>query len=266
MDNQKAKFSCWMKILLAILIVLFITILYILITVNIVDKNANKLLSMPKVPFTSNMKFCALSEDIYDTDYESGSILFIKNNSSYIVGDKVLIKNKYDDKKEYAVNNYYVVGVISKSSESGMTANLLSYNNEVIDVLPEQVEGKLISDIKFIGNIYNNMLGLKGYLLFGAIPALILLLIYSIMRLTVLNRVNNCNEQEATNNSDETEQVVLEYTNIKTIQELIDQEDNVELVQENLDKLPPPISDTTKNRIQKLNKNNSVEIMQRIKE
>jgi hypothetical protein len=201
--SDKITLQLWMKIVLLIVLFFIVIILYSLILANITDFQAKQQRTLPQVPFTTTKSFCPLSESVHNVEYEKGGLLIISKPENYVVGDKILIQNRYADKKKYSINKSYVLGVISEINGEEYVANLFSFEKQPLTIKASEIAGKVDKYYAFIGGIYNNLVGIKGYVLFGAIPILVFCLLYFIFRLVCIDKKSRelQAESESTANS-----------------------------------------------------------------
>ncbi|WMJ22252.1 hypothetical protein RBG61_09650 [Paludicola sp. MB14-C6] len=219
-QSDKIALQLWMKITLLVILFFVVIDLYFLILVNITNQTANNNTTLPKVPFASSKSFCPLSENVHSVDYKKGGMLIISKSNNYIVGDKILIQNRYADKKVYSINNYYVLGVITDVNENEYMASLYSYEKESVKIQDSEIEGKVDQYISTWGAVYNNFIGIKGYILFGAIPIMGVCLLYFIFRLICIDK-----KQQLLNNEE-----AIEIQSIP-VSDYIEEETEIEWVQ-----------------------------------
>lgn len=183
--KKKAKLKIWMKVILLFLLILTLLMVYPLVLSNLLQKEADANHTLPLAPYQNTLKFCSLNKDVYETKYKNGMILLIEPRGAYEKGEKVLVINRYANKQEHTIQNKYNVGVITEKTENEYTVSLVSYGKETIQISIDEIEGKITSRVLILGHFYNNMQGLRGYILFCVIPLLVVALVYFIMHLSI---------------------------------------------------------------------------------
>lgn len=175
-----------MKMLIAIMSIAFALSVAATIASNTIYKNAKHNRELPKIPFAENLSFCPLKEAVYDTQYEKNSALIVDGKTDYIVGDRVVVEKEYQDESNYFIENMFLVGVVSSVDGDGYNIMLYSPDNKYIEIDKSEIAGKVRSNVAIMGLLYNNMLGARGYVLFGVVPALVLVLLGLIASLTTV--------------------------------------------------------------------------------
>lgn len=181
-EENSVGFRPWMKVTFLIFGILVILLIGLMVASNVLQDKAKDNLMLPQIPFKANGYFCSLQQDVENTNYTKGTILLVESKSSFQIGDKVLIRNKYADKQNSAINQLFLVGVVQELNQDQYIVTLPSYQNETIEIDTGDMVGQVTAYVLFAGHLFNNMIGIRGYIIFGIIPLLSLALLYFILR------------------------------------------------------------------------------------
>lgn len=179
--QNKIKLSSWMKSILIIFSVLVVLLIVLLIGSNMIQSQVKDNQTLPQIPFTSNQYFCSLQQDVVNTNYKKGTLLVVEANNSFLVGEKVLIKNKFADKQNTSINQSFLIGIIKELNQDQYVVTLLSYKGEIIDIDSGDIVGEITSYVPYAGYLFSNMIGIRGYIIFGIIPLLFVMLLFFIL-------------------------------------------------------------------------------------
>lgn len=196
-QKEKVKLSGFMRLILGVLIAILLVILYPLMVVNAMETVAVSQKSIPKVPFSKEYFVCPIVKDVRGTNYNKGDMLFLTDNSNHTVGDKVLLRNKYADKQKEVIYNHYLAAVIRSIDDNGITVGLLSFENDEQIVENNEIAGKIVTSKPTLGFLYQSMVGLNGYIFYGAVPIIIVILSYLLMKVGANNKLAYLREKLA---------------------------------------------------------------------
>lgn len=229
-NATKLKLNPTMKKVLVLLIVLFIIIICLLICCNYVENQSKNNNSLLKIPFSNTLYFCPVKSNTNDTSYKKGTMLILSNDKNYNIGQKVFLKNKYPNMQNEAVNQKYLIGIIKEKNNDEYSV-LLSAKEKIVEFNKDDVIARVNSSVSFIGYIYTSMLGVQGYIFFGIIPFLFIVLIYFVMKyITISKCLKELNQQSVTNEEplEIVAQTVRSVSNPKPLF-IIDYEEDVKL-------------------------------------
>ncbi|MEG2814325.1 MAG: hypothetical protein RSA79_06965, partial [Oscillospiraceae bacterium] len=182
--NTNTKLLLSMKIIMGVLCTIVIFILIPLVTVQITTGIAKKNLTLPKMPFT-DFYYCPISDSVDKFAYESGTLLLIKSQNNYNIDDQVFVKNEYYDANSLNLQKAVMIGKVSVIDAEKYIVTIAS-DDEIpvtVTVTNEQIIGLSTYKLKNCGKIYDELDGIRGILLYGAIPILFLFLIYFILKM-----------------------------------------------------------------------------------
>lgn len=196
-QRETVKLSGFMRLILGVLIAALLVILYPLMVVNAMETVAASQKSIPKVPFSETYFVCPIAKDVRGTDYKKGDMLFLTDSYDHTVGDKILLRNKYADKQKESIYNHYLAAVVRSIDDDGITVGLLSFENDEQIIASNEIAGKIITSRPTLGYLYQSMIGLNGYVFYGAVPIIIVILSYLLMKVGVKNKVAYLREKLA---------------------------------------------------------------------
>lgn len=231
-DNKihKLKLNPMMKKVLVFLSVLFIITICILLLCNYIEKKSLKDNSLSKIPFSNNLYFCSVKSNVHNLNYKKGTMLILSKANNYNIGQKVFLKNKYPNKQNEAINQKYLIGIIKEEKKNGYSV-LLSTKDEIVNFNENDIIAKVNSSISFIGYIYISMVGVQGYIFFGIVPLLFIVLVYFIMRYMTISKCLKQISQKSFESEEPLKivaQTVRSVSNPKSLY-IIDCEDDVKL-------------------------------------
>lgn len=187
-SDTKPHINSFSKFILTILIIISILLTLCVVYANLSQNDTIATKALPTLPFNKHIGFCVVNKDIPNTDYYRGSMLIVKKLNEYSVGDKVLFKNTQSTYKKHAINDMYLIGTVLSTDAENILVNINGIDDKQFKIVNSILIGKATICIDNLGSIYNSMLGIKGYVLYCAIPFLTILLIFFIMRLFVVSR------------------------------------------------------------------------------
>ncbi len=130
------------------------------------------LLAVSLLPMSGNYQFLSVLSGSMEPQINTGSLIFIKSENSYAVGDVV---TRLGDKKKSTITHR----IVSMEEEDGVTYfQTRGDANDAPDskhVTQDMIFGKVVFDIPLMGYVINFVWTRNGLIIFIIIPALVII-------------------------------------------------------------------------------------------
>lgn len=171
-QQMKTKLSVIQRLAVILIIMVSLFMFAVLIAANVTVDNALKRQELPKVPFSDSLYFCPSAKSITNIPLEPGMILVVKKCTSYQAGDDILVTDVFSEQDEFYTSTL-LVGTVEESSEEFIRLKLYNLNHDSSIIAPDKVCGVVYRGIRWLGYVFQSLIGIKGYIIFGLCPLLI---------------------------------------------------------------------------------------------
>lgn len=199
--SNKKRLSLLQKLLIIIITIVLVIMLCAVGAVNITLAKNEHQPFMQKLPFLGELYFCPTTKAVANQTFQEGSVFLVKKRTSYQDGDTVAIPNTgtvFDPAIPVLVGE--VQNNNNKLKGKAISVKIGDTDTDTATISLDAVYGTIELSLPYLGKIYLNLIGLKGYIFFGLIPllcsALLIALLARPTKSTKLAKQSNSNNTQ----------------------------------------------------------------------
>lgn len=160
-----------LQLSLVILIsIVLIAVILTMVSANVILEKNEHQPYMQKLPFVNSLYFCPTVKAVGNKTLDKNSVLIVKKRTSYREGDIVVIPNTGTI---YEPTIPLLLGEVTQVKQKLIEVKVGEKDIEVALVAADAVYGTVYYNLPYLGGVYRNLIGFRGYLFFGLIPLIV---------------------------------------------------------------------------------------------